>query len=35
MSAESGKGLPLYVKILIGLLLGGALGLAANYAGLT
>lgn len=35
MSAESGKGLPLYVKILIGLLIGGAIGLTVNYLGLS
>jgi DAACS family dicarboxylate/amino acid:cation (Na+ or H+) symporter len=35
MPAESGKGLPLYVKILAGLLIGGALGLTVNYLGLS
>lgn len=35
MSEETGKGLPLYVKILAGLLVGGVLGLAVNYAGLS
>lgn len=35
MPAESEKGLPLYVKIMAGLLIGGALGLTVNYLGLS
>src|SRR5436190_15282025 len=35
MSAESGKGLPLYVKIMAGLLIGGAMRLTVNYLGLS